>query len=531
MADLTLLNTIPAVSLTGNKIPLKFRGGDNYYQEEGSTPSITFPFISKMESGDNFEILFLGKNILFTAVAAPDNSGNQITVGDNFVSVSGWIAQVAVDMARNYYMNRYCNIYAGSDYLTIEAKICSSIYDFELGVNNIGSRLDGGAQFRGGSEPVYAPFYNIGVQLIVGGIWQTELLLNVDSAGFAEVDISKIIEANLSPQFTFPFEANSMYNREGNLVAWTFNYYERWGTDNYSAVQESELYYGMLGGLSWMQQAKYNRDGTNFFERIQYNQYFLSWAPLIRHIKIEEPVKLYFLTAGLGGIWAYTTVYYPGGSEKYGIAGAELYPVDVSEIGFSVSGIEDSSIMDKTATHIEVWMEDMDGNRVSEIRTYYIDYNEYEHERYFMFRNSLGAYEILRTTGIIKKTDEYEREVSTIDSDTDYTSNDRVDLSVSNKERQKFTLSAGWLGKVANAAEYRNWLRDFSLSKEVWQVIGSTLKPVRIISSSIDHGKDRDNAHGFTFEYVNAFTDEHYTKEITWNIFNESYATDFEKAQ
>jgi hypothetical protein len=74
-------------------------------------------------------------------------------------------------------------------------------------------------------------------------------------------------------------------------------------------------------------------------------------------------------------------------------------------------------------------------------------------------------------------------------------------------------------------------LRDFVLSKEVYQVIGDTLKPIRITNSSLSRGKDRDTLKAFTFEFINAFTDEYFTKEITSNLVNESFADDFERAQ
>jgi hypothetical protein len=41
--------------------------------------------------------------------------------------------------------------------------------------------------------------------------------------------------------------------------------------------------------------AKYNADSSSFWAKLQYNKYFLSWAPLTRYIGPEEPVKLYFI--------------------------------------------------------------------------------------------------------------------------------------------------------------------------------------------------------------------------------------------
>jgi hypothetical protein len=44
--------------------------------------------------------------------------------------------------------------------------------------------------------------------------------------------------------------------------------------------------------------------------------------------------------------------------------------------------------------------------------------------------------------------------------------------------------------------------------------MGDILKPIRLTSDNLNAGKDRDTIKGFVFEYVNAFTDEHFTKEL-----------------
>lgn len=216
------------------------------------------------------------------------------------------------------------------------------------------------------------------------------------------------------------------------------------------------------------------------------------------------------------------------------IAIAENEPVvdkGIYEMVLSPARINYNGLSDESLIKFDIWIEDESGVRVSEERTFILDYLYYEHTRYFIFRNSMGAYEVLRTTGLMARADNYSREIVQIRPDTDYTSRSREEISVNNLEQQKFSVAMGWLSRYANADEYRNWLRDFSLSKEVYQVIGNTLKPIRITNDNLDQGKDRDSLTGFVFEFVNAFTDEHFTKEITSNLVDESWADDFERAQ
>jgi len=205
---------------------------------------------------------------------------------------------------------------------------------------------------------------------------------------------------------------------------------------------------------------------------------------------------------------------------------------DVYEMILSPDKINYTGLSDESLDRFQIWAQRSQYLGVlSEIRTFILDYTHYEHLRFFIFKNSFGCYECLRTTGLMSKREDYTRTYEEIDPESDATSKDRKEISVSNRVQQAFKVSAGWLSKCANPSEYRNWLRDFALSKEVYQLIDDTVIPIRIISSSIECGKDRDNIKDFTFEFVNAFTDEYFSKEITENLQSEDFVDDFEKAQ
>ncbi|HPS39721.1 MAG TPA: FISUMP domain-containing protein, partial [Candidatus Cloacimonadota bacterium] len=140
------------------------------------------------------------------------------------------------------------------------------------------------------------------------------------------------------------------------------------------------------------------------------------------------------------------------------------------------------------------------------------DYTHYEHTRYFMFKNSFGVFEVLRTTGLMTTVDDYSRQSASAQVEYDYETDEREEKSIQNIEQQKFKVAAGWLSKFADATQYRNWLRDFSLSKEVYLVDGEVLKPIELTDTSLDHSKDRDTLATFSFEFINAFTDEYYSE-------------------
>ncbi len=531
-ATVQLTNTLPAVVLAGNKVPLKFQASENYLENAGSLAEIILTWTQVAVADEYFDLTLFGQIVRFTCKAAPDNSGVQFHDNTLNQALNDWVALLTTDLKKNYLIARYYDVTVDGAAITITAKAKGSDYSQEF---TAGAGIDCTADEtnKTGVDQSIREFYAVVALLFIEGELVKEMLLNVDNDGLAETDISEYLKAYVSQDFQWPeSDANFIYDRSAAIVPFYLRYGEKWGDDDYRSMTLSSTYYAMHGGVSWMQQAKYNSDTSSYWAKLCYNKYFLSWAPLTRYIGPAEPVKLYFVNHTAATTLKLKAKLYTASTNSTitvdTIAAADK---GMYEFVLSPAKVNYAGLSTETLLRIEVWADDESDVRVSEIRTFILDYSHYEHTRYFIFRNSLGVFECLRTTGLLNRANNYEREIALQDVASDYTSKDREDVSVRNLEKQKFSLSVGWLNRFGNAEEYRNWLRDFSLSREVYQGIGNTLKPVRIISDNLDRGKDRDNVQGFTFEFVNAFTDEHFTKEITWNLFDESFASDFEKAQ
>ena len=532
-ATVELVNTIPSLVLTGNKVPLKFQASENLVSTEGSKSEIVLLWTSVAIENEYFDLLLAGETVRFTCKADPDNSGVQFHDNALGEALALWVALLASDLEKNYLISRYYNLVVDGAAITITAKEIGSLYSQEF-TAGAGIDVTPTETNKTGVDKSLEPFYYISVLLYCRGLYVTELLLNVDSDGLAEADVSKILEADILQEFTWPESDSSfVFPRTNAILPWCFRYTERWGDSEYSAMQLSETYYAIAGGVSWMQQAKYNADASSFWSKLQYNKYFLSWAPLTRIISKTEPVKLYFINHTSATSLVLKAKLYTASSNTTitietvtGVADKTLWELVLSPDKVGYPGLSDETLL-----KFEIWIADQGNVRVSEIRTYILDYTHYEHTRFFLFRNSLGAYELLRSTGLMRREEEYSRGKAMIVLGSDYTSMDRSESSIQNEAQQKFSVSLGWLSRFGETEEYRNWLRDFALSKEVYQIQGTTLIPIRLTGNSFDKGKDRDNTAGFSFDFVNAFTDEHFTKELTWNLLDESFNTDFEIAQ
>jgi hypothetical protein len=631
-ATVELLNTIPDVVLAGNKVPLQFQASQNYIVSAGTKAQIILTWTAVALANEYFDLLLNCETVRFTCKAAPDNSGIQFHDNSGALTLANWVALLATDLAKNYLISRYYDLTVGGTSIELTAKEVGSDYSQEF---TAGAGIDCTADEanKTGTDKTHEDFYYINILLYCNDELVTELLLNVDEDGLAETDIADLLKPYIIQEFKWPEnDYLFMFLREDAVAEWYFKYGERWGDEDNTALQTSDTYYAINGGISWMQRARYNEANSNFWADLLAHKYFLSWAPLIKYVSADEIIKLYFINHSAASYLrlkarlyhsttenlintltnvTYETFQYLGTTissainaistgqawsvETFAITDGEKIHVDISisnqsgelpyiqliraSDGMSMSdphhlSLSDTEVIltasatcsaaklriynsaassfrsseiivhrapmevegitgidknmyecvlspalvdylgldDESLEKVEVWLEDESEAIVSEVRTFIFDYSHYEHTRYFIFKNSLGAFESLRTTGLVEKKEEYTRETASIDNNSDFTTLDREELSVMNSSQQKYTVSLGWLNRYAEMNEYRNWLNDFLLSKEIYLVSGDILIPVRLTGNNFDKWKDRDNMAGLTFEFVYAFTDEFFTK-------------------
>jgi hypothetical protein len=538
-AEVELLNTIPDVALAGNRIPLKFQASTNLIASEGSKAEVLITWTGAPDADLYFDLLLFGQTVRFTSKAVPDNSGVQFHDNTGAATLVDWVALLAEDLRRNYLITRYYDIIVDAESIDIIAKEIGTAYNQEF---TAGQDIEATADDsnKTGEAQELQPFYGIVILLYCNNTFVSELILNVDEEGNAETDIAELLKPYLSQEFQWPeSDASFIFDCPGAIATWNFYFGERWGSLEYQALTLSDTYYVIDAGVSRMQLLNYFLNETSFWNNLQANKYFLSWAPLTRLIGPEEPVKLYFMNhSGATGLFLKAKLYTASSDSTITIESVETTDKTIWEFVLSPNKVGYAGLSDQTLVKIEVWVEDQSDAVISEIRTFILDYINYEHTRYFIFKNSLGAFECLRSTGLMTRSEAVTRDIASFSGQDDwdehgnyYAINDREELSISNLEQQKFVVALGWLNRYADSEEYRNWLRDFALSTEVYQVIGETIKPIRLTGNNFDHGKDRNTAMGYAFEFVNAFSDENFTREITRNMLGSEYENDFARAQ
>jgi len=528
--SITVESTPPIVALAGNPILFKL-SSDNQVEIAGQLAILVLTFSATAEPDDTFTLAWGSISITFTCKQFPDDSGKQFQDDEVVSSLNDWVALLVTYLQANYYLNKDFDITSAAAVLTITSK--EKLADKTLVFTNGTPCTETSNQ--AGIDLEYWPVFRLGVQTLIkdGSNFNkvAEDLQPVDENSEAYFDIHKPLKPELSMDFKFP-EASDTIIIARDLICreYKINYFEHYGTiPENKKVSASSSFYVLNGGISFLQEAIYNRQESNFWVKLSYNQYFLSWQPLIKTIDKWQVEKLYFLVQG-----SHTTlklkikIYYndetPTSTITKDTIGSpvqyKVYEICITNNILQVTGW-DSEIIEK----IEVWFDDEGDQRVSEIRTYIYDYSYQENARYFMFLNSLGGRDTIRTTGQGINELEYDRsEINKVLS-FDFTEKDRQISQLKPTERKTFKVNTGW--KTEDDIE---WLRDLLLSIDIHQIIAGKLVPINIISKKVFQKKDNDKLFFLEFEYKRAFTDNYYTKEIVAAKYDDDFNDDHANA-
>jgi len=204
-----------------------------------------------------------------------------------------------------------------------------------------------------------------------------------------------------------------------------------------------------------------------------------------------------------------------------------LYSLDlpsdkgVLEMTVSPYYIKGAATQPENISYYEVWME-YASTRISEIRTYRIDFTPYENQRYFLFLNSLGGYDTFRTTGQVTDLLNYERTSVNKVLGSDFTEMNHQTAPSFISEIKTFKAHTGWLSR-----EDITWVRDFLLSKQIYQIRYNKLIPIIITSTQAQQFVDQETLYSIEFEYREAFYSEYYTRQIQTASFSDAFNDDF----
>jgi hypothetical protein len=267
----------------------------------------------------------------------------------------------------------------------------------------------------------------------------------------------------------------------------------------------------LWGGVS-----KQKYPGLNYFSAyLPTNKKFLTWAPLKKEVdRLQEDYLNFWVYDEFVTLKLQLKVYFDDGTnvtdivkEKSGTKFTELYQIPAGPANSGALLVDP----EKNVTHYELTLLNQDDEVISETRTYYIAKVRHPLTRFFMFLNSLGAYEVLRFTGIANTKANVMREPIQRFLPHDYAAEDGEFAINSASLEENTSYSSGFI-KDYQARDWHEYLKDFLLSPKIFNVTNGTRLPVILLSS--EHNTEDQNYERFIrFEAKPAYIDESFTPE------------------
>ena len=266
----------------------------------------------------------------------------------------------------------------------------------------------------------------------------------------------------------------------------------------------------LLGGID-----KFRFPSLNYLTTyLPANKKFLTWAPLSKVVDRtqDDYLNFWIYGAGVNTLKLQIKVYWDDNTNstvvtkiKAGVAYAQLYQIPAGPLNSGALLINPA----KTVTKYELSLLDQDDAAISETREYILQ-DAKPNSRYFMFLNSLGAYEVLRFNGIGQKMAAIDQRLTENFLPHNYSAQ-AGQFKNSNAVRQNmWSFSSGYLP----SPQWFDYMQDFLSSSAVSLQQGATRLPIIIEPGDFNMQEDLNYEYAVQFTARTAFNDEVYTPPV-----------------
>jgi hypothetical protein len=500
---LTVTKIPPRVHFISNGLPFEAKT-DNMYANEGEACFFVLgKTIHNLNVGDTLEFSWGQKTITLTAVASPDNSGNQIPANVENEPIGEAIQS-------NYYLSTDFFIQVSQTEIVFEARKKGIDFDMTLILNTTAYTMYSN---NAGVDPVINPYFAIISQVFAKANNGNHQLLGTDSM-FPDLDGNSVFDPSLyiAPWFDYNFEfpaANTFINHPKAICPYFVKFAERYGepSQTYKTATGS-VFYALPGIIDNDKQLAYNANNQSWFQQLPYTRAFMSNSPADRLTDKTVPEKLWYLcyhnvtgttTLIVDVLFADNTT----GQFSYGVVNMQqfqVYEINVGYAALNIDGFINSSHPGKICHSWKVHLR-CNSQIVSEEKTFTIDSRFNAYPRTFLFQNVFGFQECLRITGkaVTKHTLTREQFASAKPANFDMVQRNK--FSSVNNFQENIEVSSGYFNSIESAF----WAAEAFRSSSVFEIVNNLLIPIVLISDEIPIRKDGEFAYSFAFEYARAF--------------------------
>lgn len=500
---LSLIKSPAAVSLVGNDILFKINT-DNQFSAEGTKAVLILDWATGDAAGEKFNLAWGDKLVEFTADATPDESGTQYI---RYVSgsLSTWKASLVDYYKANYELSQdfIIEYVISTDKIKLTAREKGTDYSLTLDADTSGVSATTNTS---GTDAALRDFYQIICRIWLNGpsliypILLGEDRLTPDEDGYVRFKIQEYLKPEITALFSYPEDNSSLVIERDGPYSMVKQFYIEYGETYDNVVYKLfstllAIKYAIGGKISIQKEAALNDMDLTFFDELEATRMFLSWHPAGKTISKWQPEKLYYLLLEeRAAIWVFAHITYTDGSTTT----KTLYTATVDQYtmleiccGHDIMCLQYES---KDVDYYTVYVSTHAGV-ISESRTFVIDYEYREFEKVFLFKNSLGVYETLRTTGVHEKENQFEHnlyEKGITNGDLNY----YEEANLESFMEETFKANSGWITK-----EELDWTNDFIMSTERYIIENYQLFKILVTSKKVFQHKDDEYLYSIEFEF------------------------------
>ena len=494
---LTLSKSPAAVNLVGNDILFKINT-DNQYSSAGSKAVLIIDWASGDAAGEKFTLAWGEKEVELTAAVTPNGSGLQYP---SYVSgvLNTWKESLVAYFKSNYDLSQDFIIEYVSSINKIKFTAREVGVDFSLTLTPDTSGVAATTN-TAGTDAVARDFYKIICRIWDNGpnriypLLLGEDRLTPDDDENVLFKIQEYLKPEITPSFAYQEDNTTLVIERPAMVKEFFIEYGETYDNIIYRLYSGSLYYAIGGKISIQKESVLNELDLSFFDELTASGMFLSWHPKTKTISKWQPEKLYFLMLiETTTIWVFAKIYYTDGTSSIKTlytASATQYSMIEICCGHNIMNLQYGKAVERYEIYVS-----KHGVEISERREFIIDNDYREFEKVFLFKNSLGAYETLRTTGVHEKENQFEHTIY----NKGVTEGELTYFEEANQEsfmEETFKANSGWISK-----DELNWTNDFMMSAERYIIENYQLFKIIVTSKKVFQHRDDEYLYSVEFDF------------------------------
>lgn len=517
----SIATPLPPIAFSRNKIPLEI-SSDDYLSAAPAFSVNTLEFTTAVAIDQQININWTGAAAQLTAKASPDDSGNQIPNGDGL----GTYVTTLVDYFQsNYFIDKFyvvaVDTSGANPKLVFTARSAGPDYDFTpFSVGGIVSAVDT-AGVTNQPKINFAHHVEVWVQNEAGSAYDlaydSNVPLDFPRTGLTTLDLGdEVLHSFLTsdePELV-ALAALCLNSIRPYYIKYAQYYGEPAGVQKIYKTAPAIV---AKGGLGMRKQLTTDIDTMlNPVSGHPEQSLFARLGSINKLIGTAQPEWLTYVNTAASAITAdVEVIIYNDDATTFTFSPVTAFNIPAYgkaqfQAGYTqlnISGQQAGSIV---PVYYTVRLKDGGGNYLTAAYAFVIDYVFYRWPRYFVYENSLGAYQTIATVG--KGQAEFNRS-----KDTGQKAIGRSEAAIAGEFietnifiQDKFSVAIGY-----NRAGERNTalLRDLFLSRKIYLWDASELLPIGINTDNLKDAMDGQNPYANSFEYFPLYPEHVYSEQ------------------